>query len=204
MIDQEKAFNDLDIIKKVMSSCAQKQEYDGIHFKIWGLLIPGATFLNYILTYFDLVSNKLIWILWIAVMIFGISLSIYFAVKRRKANTRSMGSKLLTATWGSSWISIAVLMAAGIISPALTMNGIMMMIALILAGGFFISGTLSGKRMLKITAAGWWALSIVIIVVPISLAPIFLAAATFFLSFIPGLILDRDYRINTEQKTEIL
>ena len=204
MTNQEKAFNDLDLIKKVMSSCAQKQEYDGIHFKIWGVLIPGATFLNYILTYFDLVSKRSIWILWIAVMIFGILLSIHFAQRRKKVNSSSMGSKLVTATWGSSWISITLLMAAEIFFPVLKMNVIMMMIALILAGGFFISGTLSGKRMLKITAAGWWALSIVIIVVPISLAPIFLAAATFFLSFIPGLILDRDYRIKTEQKTEIL
>ena len=202
MIDQEKALNDLDLIKKVMSSCAQKQEYDGIHFKIWGLLIPGATFLNYILTYFDLVSKIFIWILWIAVMIFGITLSIYFARRRKKVNKSSMGSKLVTATWGSNWISIALLMAAGIILPVLKMNVIMMMIALILAGGFFISGTLSGKRMLKITAAGWWILSILIILVPASLAPIFLAFATFFLSYIPGLLLDREYRIKTVQKND--
>ncbi|MCF6334722.1 MAG: hypothetical protein L3J12_03160 [Spirochaetales bacterium] len=198
-MDIEKAIGDLELINNVMASCARKQEDYGVYFKIWGLLIPVAAVLNYLLVYAG--KSSLVWFSWAAAMIFGILLSISISRKRKEGNADSTGAKLLTALWGSSWISIAVLMSVGMISRVLTLNGVMFTIPLIMAGSFFISGVLGGSSMLKVVAAGWWVSGVINAFLPPFWAPVFLAGSTFFLSFIPGLLLDRRYRIKKMLKT---
>ncbi len=198
-MDREKAIGDLELIKNVMVSCARKQEDNGIYFKIWGLLIPGAAVLNYLLVYAG--KSNIVWIFWAAIMISGILLSIYISRDRRGGNVDSTGSKLISALWGSSWISIAVLMSVGMVSRVLSLNAVMFTISIIMAGAFFVSGVLGGSRMLKIVAAGWWVSGAANAFAPPVWAPILLAGSTFFFSFIPGLLLDRKYRIKNMRKT---
>ncbi len=192
-MDSEKAIGDLELIKNVMASCARKQEDTGVYFKIWGLLIPGAAVLNYLLVYAGM--STMVWLFWAIVMVSGVLLSIYISRTRKGGNVNSTGAKLLSALWGSSWISIVVLMFVGMLSRALSLNAAMVTVSIIMAGAFFVSGALGGSRMLKIVAAGWWVSGVVNAFVPPVWAPVILAGSTFFFSFIPGVLLDRRYRM---------
>ncbi len=196
-MDDDKVFSDLELIKNVMASCSRKQEDNGVYFKLWGILIPAATLLNYLLVYIG--KSFMIWILWAVIMISGILLSTRISMKRKTVNTSSTGSKLISAIWGSSWISIALIVTVGMVSGILNLNAEMFMISTVMAVAFFVSGVLAGNSMLKIAAAGWWIFGAAIVFVPSVWAPALLGGGTFFLSFIPGLLLDRAYRIKNLQ-----
>ncbi len=194
-MNREKAMEDLEVIRRVMEGCIQVQEREGIYFKIWGLLIPGAFIGNLVLVHFG--RMYLAGFLWVAAMIAGIVASILGASRRKRVNHRSTGASLQKSIWLGSWISIAVVLTAGMTSRVVTISGSMMMIALVMGGSYFTSGTLSGSRMLRLAAVLWWVTGIITVFIPGEWAPYLVAAGTFFLSLIPGVILDRAYRKNS-------
>ncbi|MBI9108122.1 MAG: hypothetical protein JEZ04_15340 [Spirochaetales bacterium] len=191
-IDRERAAENLKIVRTIMESCSRRQQDDGIHFIIWGLLIPVATGFNYLLVYLE--KWKSIGLLWGTVALVGIVLSIVVSVRRRGARAETHGGRVQAAVWIACWITMMLIMAAGFITGGMKLNFMMMLIAFIMANAVFISGFLSGTRMLKLLAAGWWATGIVCAFTHEYTASIIVALATFLLSFIPGVILDRRYK----------
>ncbi len=200
-MDDEKVIGDIELIKKVMLSCARKQESNGIYFKIWGLLIPVATILDYIIV--SAGKGNLIWLLWGITMLTGIVLSIRIARNRKGINTSSLGSKILSAVWINSWISIAAAIVLSIVFNVLPLNALMVFIAFIMAGSFYISGVLGESRILKVSAAGWWITGAAAAFIPLFWSSVLIAVSTFLFSFIPGLLLDRSFnRKNNYEQNE--
>jgi len=191
-IDKQKAVEDLKIVRTIMETCARRQQDDGIYLIIWGLLIPVATGLNYLIVYLE--KWQLFGPLWGGVMLIGCVLSAVTGFRRGSDRSMTHGAKIQAAVWVVSIFSIVLLMVTGFASGDIKRNMIMTVLSLIMANAIFISGMLSGTKMLKFVSGGWWAVGILCAFLPQYTAPAVVGAATFILSFIPGLILDRRYR----------
>jgi len=190
--DREKAAGDLKVVRTIMESCAKRQQNDGIYFIIWGLLIPLATGCNYLLVYLE--KWNFFGPLWAVVMLTGGSLSFLVSLRRKRRGSVTHGARVQSALWLGCCFSIVLLMAASFLSGDVKINIIMMFVAFLMANTVFISGMLSGTGILKLLSSLWWAAGIICAILPEYDAPIVLGGATFVLSFIPGLILDRRYR----------
>lgn len=191
-IDRKRAAGDLKVVRTMMENCSRRQQDDGIHFIIWGLLIPIATGFNYLLVYLE--KWKMIGFLWGIAGAAGCALSIIVSIKRHRDIPSTHGGMVQASVWIASWISIILMLAAGFISGSMKLNMMMAILAFMLAGAVFVSGFLSGTAMLKYASAGWWAAGILCVFTHEYKASIVIAAATFILSFIPGVILDRRAR----------
>lgn len=191
-IDRKEAAENLKLVRTIMETCSRRQHDNGIHFIIWGLMIPIATGFNYLLVYLE--KWKLIGPLWGIAALVGVVLSIVVSVRRRGPRVETHGAIVQVSVWIASWVTMVLMMAAGFITGGIKLNIMMMLIAFLMANAVFISGFLSGTRMLKLLAAGWWAAGIICIFTHEYKASMVVAIATFLFSFIPGVILDRKYR----------
>ena len=176
----------------MMESCSRRQQDNGIHFIIWGLLIPPATGINYLLVYLEKWNG--LGPLWGVVGFLGFALSMFFSLKRRADTPSTHGGKVQAVVWIGCWISMILMIAGGFISGDMSLNMMMAVLAFMLATAVFVSGFLSGTAMLKYISAGWWAAGIICIFTHEYNASIVIGAATFLLSFIPGVILDQRAR----------
>ena len=63
------------------------------------------------------------------------------------------------------------------------------MIAMLLAGAYFVSSKTAAYKWMLFVAGGWWLCAILIIVLPEGLSYQLCAITTFFLEFVCGLFL---------------
>ena len=190
--DREKAIEDLKVVRSIMESCARRQRDTGIYFMIWGLLIPAATVVNYIIVHFE--RWNLFAPLWGTVIVLGCILSASTGIRRGRGGTMNHADRMQVAVWGGCIGVMAIMMALSFITGDIHLNLIMTVIALLMANAVFISAVMSGTRMLYVFAAGWAVAGIICAFLPQYTAPAVLGSVSFVLSFIPGLILELRYR----------
>ena len=200
-IDRERAAEDLRVVRVMMESCARRQQDTGIYFIIWGLLIPPATGINYLLVHLEKWNG--LGLLWGGVGLLGCALTILLSLKRQRYIQHTHGARVQGIVWIGSWVSIILMIGGGLISKDMSINMTMAVLAFMLATAIFVSGFLSGTVMLKYIAVGWWVTGIICIFTHAYDASIVIAVATFFLFFIPGIILDqrsREFKKNEEMR----
>jgi len=184
---KNQAVEDLKFVRKVMENCARKQQDDGVYFIIWGLLIPIATIVTNVCIHFE--QYKLIGLVWLLSCLIGTFTSVFIGIKQNIKKTASQGVKLQSIIWLSCYISMLLMAISAFISKAIGFNEIMAMLSFILAIGVFISGFLSGTKLLRFMAIGWWITGMVCAFTKNYDASIVVTISTFCLFFIPGIIL---------------
>lgn len=175
----------------------------GIYFLLWGLLIPVATVLSYVLG-----SAGMPWgvgMVWLVTGLGGWLVSSVLSRRRNPEGTGTLGARLYNAIWLSLRSAMIVLVAAGLLpmvlqgagldhTPGFTLQEALFGVTLLMGMSFMISGTFASLRYMRLLAVCWWGAGLSALIVPALWTPAVVAAATAVLNIIPGLVLSRRYK----------
>lgn len=175
----------------------------GIYFLLWGLLIPVATVLSYVLG-----AAGMPWAVGIVWLIAGSGGGFAGSILSRRRNPEgigTLGARLYTAIWLSLGSALLVLVIAGLLpfvlqgaglnqTPGITLQEALFVVTVLMGMSFMISGTFASLWYMRLLSILWWGAGLGVLLVPAFWAPAVVAATTAILNIIPGLVLSRRYK----------
>lgn len=125
------------------------------HFLVWGIIVLIGIGFNILLSYLELYP----WIgaAWFVLMIAGafISRRVDIKIYRETGMTTFIG-RMIGRVWIGVSISIVALILIVYLEPSFPFRYIPAVIALIVGGGMFLTGSLSSWRLLVVLSPLWW------------------------------------------------
>jgi len=175
----------------------------GVYFILWGLLIPVATALSYVLGAAGM--GWAVAVVWVITWLSGGAGSAFLSRRRNPDGVGALAGKLYNGLWISLGSGLLVLVAATVlpmIGTALDLTEVtglglkdaLFGIGLLMGLAFMVSGAFSSLRWMRPLALLWWVAGLVALFVPLIWAPAVIATATAVLNLIPGIILSKRYR----------
>lgn len=191
---QKKALQDLQTIKTFIEEGQKSLGDNGFHFILWGLLIPCATLVFYLLL--DLVGTTyplFITAFWPVVSLCGALVSILVGVfSGKKDKIKGYAQKISTQLWIGFLITLFIISIIPFLLSGQIVPGFLGYIALVLGLAYWVYGSIIQLVWFRTISFVWWATAILIAVsTEWFTVSVIMAAATFVCSFIPGLILFR-------------
>ena len=102
---------------------------------------------------------------------------------------------VFTKLFAVVWIGVIIgnfIVITFLITGIIPLNISLGIIALLLGMGSIVSGYMQKRLMIKVTSVLWYLLAIVLFLVKDSSASYIIGYSTFFLSFIPGILLRKN------------
>lgn len=183
----EKAREDLELIRRMMQDGRREVVDRGKHFLIWGL-VPVVGLLA---TYAKATSGwgpdpRLVWLL-----VLGVGWASSMIVGRRdgrRARVSTLARRILSATWVATGVSLTMIATAGMFG-ALDVRLLPGLLAAIIAAPVLVSGMLTGEKWLLGVALAWWAGGALMLFVPGPYTLLVMAGMSLVLLALPGAIL---------------
>lgn len=175
----------LELVKQMVSESQGAALSVKNYYILWGLTIPISTIVMFILINNQM--GKFIPILWpITCGVSGL-LSFLIGIKSKPLH-KTVFTKLFSMVWFGIILGnlIAVLFISLKIIPLNISLGI---IALLLGVGSIVSGYMQKNIVIKITSIAWYILAIILFISESLTASYIIGISTFFLCFIPGILL---------------
>ena len=189
-MNRDQAMQDIQTIKSFLEQGQRKLEESGFHFIFWGLLIPaGFVAFSLIAPYmgFDSLFARFFW-----PVLCGIGAVVSLVAGMR--SSRSSGSSryadsVSSSLWIGNIVALAVLFMLSYLAGGSFSSLFLASLGVILGLAYWVYGTVISLRWFSLVGLLWWGAAITIALLPIQVAGVVLASATFVCSFIPGCIL---------------
>ncbi len=199
-MDQNKAIEELEFIKKVMQDSKRTVVDNGMGYIIWGILIVIG-----LLSTFISVVNQTYGFYWNWVVVVGIGwiYSLYDIITNRihkRKRNKTFTSKILGSIWFATGIGMTILGFLMPITGALHGQYISPMLSVLLGIAFFISSVVYDYWWLMMISVGWWITAIIMFFVPGIYTMLIMAGEMLFFQVVPGIILYTKFK--KEQQTE--
>lgn len=187
-MNEKQNLNELDLIKQMVNESQGLFNSSRSFFILWGLAIPFATILTLL---FDINNlDNYIYIIWIGTTIPCSITSFIIGLKSSKPH-----KTIFTGLYGVVWISIGTanliiftLLFTNILPLSLTLG----FLSILLGIGYIIGGYMQKSRILKISAAFWYILAVVMFLVENNYSGYIMGIASLFLTFLPGVLMRKD------------
>ncbi|MGC8595579.1 MAG: hypothetical protein ACP5US_07950 [Candidatus Kryptoniota bacterium] len=186
-MDQQKAIEDIALIKQMMEESRQFTIDNGKAYIFWGILVTVGVFM----TYWAILNGKEEICGWIWIVTIGIGwlYSILIVMKERANNrTQTFGGRLVGFLWGGCGIAMTILGFVGPMSGAVSSWGITPVLASVVGIGYFLSSEIYKLKWVRLIGIAWWLGAILMFIVKgIHTLAIFGAMMVLF-QVVPGII----------------
>lgn len=197
-MEKNQAELELSVIKKIMEDSRKINHDNGIHFIFWGMLVVSALLINYVML-LTRTSVNYIGLMWFILMISGAVVDgIISRRQSKKSKAHTFTSKILGSLWFASGISMFLFGFIGVVSKAYNPIFICPIISVSLGISFYTSGTIQQITWLKNISFGWWAGAIILFIFPSVHTLLIFAIMMISFQLIPGIILNRLSKTETE------
>ena len=196
-METKQAELELSVIKKIMEDSRNIALNNGWHYIFWGAVVSAALISNYIMLLLKVYDNYVGWMWFILMIAAAITASLYEKRKDKKRTVKTFAGKLLGSLWFAGGIAMFMFGFMGTISGAYNPIYICPVISTVLGVTFYTSGEIQQLKWQKLLAYGWWLGAILLFLFPgVHTLLIFALMLTFFQT-IPGIILNRKYKKET-------
>ena len=179
---------DLVMIRKIMQDAHQSILADGKPFIAFGIAFAIATGYTYVAA---LRGEEVGPWIWFGAMI-GAGLYLAYDLRQNRNRTENFASKMIGTIWGAAGGAVAIVATALAFSNAISGEGIMAVISVILGIAYLITGAIYGLAWFRNLGYGWWAGAIAIAWLHnFHVLGIYLFMIVFF-EIVPGVILYRN------------
>ena len=187
-MDKVKIQEDLAIIKQIMQESRQRVINIGINLVVWGgIVIICLLFTYYSKSHESIISEALIWGIGISL---GWAFELRLYIKSKKKNHDSTFSgNILSRLWLTILISMMIMGVFGEISGAVSRGAGSGVIAVLLAIGYIVTGTIMNSGWVKLLGIGWWIGTILIFYSSVIQSVLIWVVLMIALQFIPGIVL---------------
>ncbi|MDA3900995.1 MAG: hypothetical protein PF637_10815 [Spirochaetes bacterium] len=201
----ERALQDIETIKEFIKRGRSRMVDNGFFFIFWGILIPAAVLVNFLLNYNGIYGFE-VWF-WPVVGIGGGIVSGMKGSHDSKARkTNSYADRIHGQVWLALLLALLAAYAGLFLSAVVFKRNFAVVeflsaISLLLGTVVWIHSVIIRMNWLKIISAGWWLTAIAVMLTSSSepiYASVVMGIATIILNLIPGLIL----RKISEEKNE--
>jgi hypothetical protein len=152
-MERANAQEELAMIRKIMQDSQQSILADGKPFIAWGVAFAIATGVTYYAAMKELSMGPWVW--FAAMAIAGIY-TVYVVMSRRNS-PETFASKIIGTIWGACGSAIGIVASVIAASHAITGEGLMAIISIILGIAYLVSGVVYGLPWFRNLAFGWWA-----------------------------------------------
>lgn len=187
-----RAAEDLAVIRRIMESSRELVENDGKWFVLWGGACAAGTGISYLLIALSLV--EFIPVLWSVVTVAVIVSGIAGDRRRKTGRPRSIAGSILGAAWAAVIALGAAVSAGAALAGVLDLSFAMGIVSACVAAGYIVTAWAVRSRMIGVLSVLWWAGGVLLPAMPGYGAPAVLGLMTFFLEFVPGLVMLRTAR----------
>jgi hypothetical protein len=193
-MDKDKAIEEIQFIKKIISDSRKLYFDDGIIHILWSSVALIGTSITYTFVYLELYLA--IPVLWVVITIVAVSITIYIKSKIYKNRPQNFAGKIYGATWKSVGLGIVFFFLLTIPVESAGLSIRLAVIPLMLGTAYFISAQIGIYKWMNYIAIGWWAVTGAVILSPDMIAPAVLAGATVPLQLIPGIYLLKSHHLD--------
>lgn len=185
---EERAREDLAVIRRIMEESRREVTDRGVHFLIWG----GISTVGLVLTWLALegpLGLNPAWA-WVGLLAVGWAASVILGRRaERGARVATLGRRLLSVTWVATGITMTAVGLAGMFAdpvPPWILPGVL---SLLIAPPVLVTARLTGEAWLGGVAAGWWLGGGLMLLVPGTYTLLLMAGMTLALLALPGAVL---------------
>ena len=196
-METKQAELELSVIKKIMEDSRNVVLDNGIHYIFWGVIVTSALIINYVML-LTRTSMNYIGLMWFVLMISAAIVDGIIGYRQeKKSKVRTYAGDLLSSLWKATGIAMFLFGFLGIVTKAYNPIYISPIISTTLGIAYFTSGTIQQLKWLKNISLGWWAGAVYLFIFPSVHTLLIFAIMMICLQVIPGLILNRKYKENT-------
>ncbi|MEZ4689733.1 MAG: hypothetical protein R3A12_05970 [Ignavibacteria bacterium] len=170
---------------------------NGIHYIFWGIVVTAALIANYIML-LTRTSMNYVGMMWFVLMTSAaIADAIIGNRQVKRSKVRTYAGDLLSSLWKATGIAMFMFGFLGIVTRAYDPIYISPVISTTLGIAYFTSGAIQQLKWLKYVSIGWWAGAVYLFIFPSVHTLLIFAIMMICLQIIPGLVLNRKYKENT-------
>jgi hypothetical protein len=188
-MDEIKAKEELEFIKKIIEDSRKDIVYNGMDYIFWGLLVTIGMGINFLMEIFNYKFHNFFW-LWVILIAIGWMFSIFtFYWKKKKERKRTLSNKIVGAVWGASGVAMTLCGFIGSISTAIKPDFISPVLCTFIGAAYFITGFIFDNKWLKGFSLGWWTGSIIMFFYPGIYTNLLMASMMLCFQVVPGFVL---------------
>lgn len=186
------AAEDLAFIRRMMDAGRQRAAFDGAHLMIWGAVLTGAYFAQYLQVYSYIPGSSLV--IWLPAFAVGWAASFLYG---RNACAHDHEPSLAVTAYNGAWLAVGITMllhfGAAVASGAFNPKAITVLACGVIASAFYVISLVTELKSLKAVSAGWWLILIYATVQKQYDAEMLLvlSAASALLILLPGQLMRR-------------
>ncbi|MCE1188753.1 MAG: hypothetical protein LWX56_06375 [Ignavibacteria bacterium] len=194
MSDEQQALDELVFIRKVIVDSRKSLGDNGMGYIVWGVIVVLGliyTYLNISLKWYFHIN-----IFWTLLMAAGWLWSItYFKGRIRSLKVSTFAGRIIGSIWLSAGVGMTMVAFLATFIGGVSGDYVSPFIAIILMMAYYISGVVSGSKILKLAALGWFFGAIILFIFSHQIINILLMAILMIcFQLIPGLILNIQYK----------
>ncbi len=186
-MEQNPLIESLQLIDSMIKQARNRFSENGHLYLVWGWTIFVITLMQFLLSYFQVLSMAKLQFLWMLCFIPWLYMMIYLGRKQKKAAVRTYTEEIM----GHIWLVFAVLMfLSGFVLGATHSFFAIYPVTLVLYGmPTVLSGSILRFRPLIYGGITCWLLAIVCVHIPIQFQILFITAAVLSAWIVPGYLL---------------
>lgn len=188
-MDEQRAREDLALIRQIMEDGRNEVVDRGKHFIIWGFVPAVGALETYAYARGAAVPDPTV--SWVILLVLGWAASLAVGWRdSRGARVRTLARRLLSGIWVSTAITLTVVALAGMFSRGLSHTALPGVLSAVIAAPVLVTMLLTGERWLGLVAVGWWAGGALMLFAPGMYTLVVMAAMSLLLLAVPGIVLN--------------
>jgi len=187
-MDDIKAKEELEFIKKIIEDSRKDIVYNGMDYIFWGLIVAIGMIINYFMEILRYRFMHFFWI-WVIIIAIGWTFSIFtYFVKGKKERKKTFSNKIVGSVWGACGIAMTICGFIGTLTNAINHNYISPTLCTIVGVGYYITGVIFENKWIKYFSFGWWIGSLIMYFYPGDYTMLLMAFMMICFQVIPGFI----------------
>jgi hypothetical protein len=197
-MDEKTALEEIKFIRNVIEDSKKSVVYNGKDYIFWGVIVIVGMMSTYIFHMSHIYFN-FFWI-WVVIIPVGWIYSLYNRRVHKIKFPYTYAGKLFASIWGGAGIGMTILGFLGTYSGTINPMAISPILAIIMGGAYFISGTVVGVKWMSYLSFGWWIGGIILLYITSVNSFLIMSLLMLFFQTIPGILLYRKYKKEVELK----